>query len=66
MFLKSVYPIIFSSLEIVLDRYGLLDDDIISILKDMKNNIGQTINVDTGGGGIWGSVIGGLNNSIKG
>lgn len=66
MFLKSISPLIISSLEASLEKHGLLDEDMITVLKDIKNNISQTtINVNTGGGGIIGSMIGGLNNAIN-
>ncbi|ACK74158.1 hypothetical protein PCC7424_5596 (plasmid) [Gloeothece citriformis PCC 7424] len=66
MFLKSIYPLIISSLEDTLRKHNLLDKDLEEILKGISNDIGKTsINIDTGGGGIIGSVISGLNNTIN-
>jgi hypothetical protein len=66
MFLKIIYPLMISSLEEVLRKHGLLDEDLTTVLKDIRKNISQTtINVNTGGGGIIGAIFGGNNNSIK-
>lgn len=66
MFLKSIYPLIIFSLEETLGKNDLLDEDLRTILENIRDNIGQSsININTDGGNIIGGIIGGISNVIN-
>lgn len=66
MFIKSIYPLVISSLEETLGKDNMLGENERKFFEFFKENIKtQTITVNTGGGGIIGSVIGGGNNTMN-
>ncbi len=66
IFLKSVLPIILVSMKEALRKNDIIEKELEDYLDEMIENFGrQTININTGGGGIFGAIIGGLNNVVN-
>jgi len=65
MYLKSIFPLIIDSVRAALDTNDLLKEDIVDKLDKFLETGQQVINVDTGGGNILGSILGGKSNKIN-
>ncbi|MBW4635288.1 MAG: FHA domain-containing protein [Iphinoe sp. HA4291-MV1] len=66
IFLKSLFPLIIESLKKILKKHNMLSKQLEEYLEEISKNIGgQTINIDTGGGGIFGSIFGSANSKVN-
>lgn len=66
MFLKMLWPLVTSSITNGFRKNGIEFRSINDYLKEIsENSVNQGITVNTGGGGIFGAIFGGNNNSVE-
>ncbi len=66
MYLKSLLPLVLEALKRTLKEHNMLEKEMNEYLEEIsKKIIGQTINVNTGGGGIVGSILGSVSSKVS-
>lgn len=66
MFLKILFPLVTESIRKSFQEYGIdLKDDKDYLKEIAERSVSGEITINTGGGGIFGSIFGGSNNSVK-